>query len=615
MAKIFLGRAKASLITLNALDQKHETRRPAVGIFIPLDDTTRPIFDLDSESASKNLGVFHIDGISPYSRDPQDTRVRLKFSARGNLSQEMNTYSIALEVQYVALAVALAVTLLALNEPLGGLPLFIIDSKKYKASSKAMNVEQIAYGLLLPEKELEEGVEFQEKLSAFISSDYISPLAPYPWDQARDDNPTALTRNAQSSVLMNLLAITHGDLVSIDSLISSEEHINTALEQESEGILGTSEDTLENSINYEIFAVCYYMMKSVYSHSRASTPELQSAVKDFDTVSAIEYNPSIDMTFSSIVSDLEKSDELKNVKISQKDKTNREISREENIVIWNKDVSLSPSEKIRSIYEYLTTLDDAEDYKYLLAQPLDDEDELNELAEKYGFGKIFTTMSIKIADYALRKGFIIKRLDDVVMPAPLILSYWVNMSEDDFMWEFPALSPSLSRYNFENAVDIFLIHYEPQRDIRQVPHLWGTFHFLGHHLLDFKEWSEWSSSDFALALDKLENNTNEFNQLKKFIIQLVDKIHAKDGSDESDEDQSGCIVSEAMSSFISEDMDVESFARMIAMSIPVLADMLAMKGGLTPESDKWENTRMDYISNVLYQVAVHFGDRIQFAIR
>lgn len=614
MTDIFLKDAKVSLITIMPSEPDSTLRKPAIGIFTSLNETTIPTLDSDSESSSSILPAFVIYDIKPVSQKLNDTRVRLFFHAPNAMTSEVTQYSFVTEVHYVALSMSLG----ALNEPAGGLPFYFINADKYKPTPKAtMGVEQFAFALIFPPKETDEGEEFMEKLSGLVSEDYAKPLAPVAWDEIQQENEAnPLVRSAQSKLMMMLLGLARGEVSPLMELISMEEDIDIfASDNEDDDIDEAS------MVRMEMLSICVQIAQNAYQRITNLNPELQTAAKNVDNVSAVDYNPQIDIAFAKITSDPSVEGIFNEVKISD-GKTPGEIAREKNIAEWNKPFSDTWPEVLTPLAEYIDTLDHADVYRELVDIDFSDKDLVDEKIDDYGLGKIFTSICISIVSYSLKKGYLMRSNYDATLPPAILLNDWTNIFEDDFVWELPALTADLASYNFKNAVDVFMMYYEPAHQVDKAVYLWEAVHDIGHHITSSSEWSGYTAEKFAEEFDALNINTQEFADFKSWILRYFRKIkeiqtayeqQQQDSDDEGHE--SGCVVATAMSEFIVEELDIEKMAETVAMTFPVLADLVALRKDLEPTSDAWAIVRASYIYSLLNGIAEGFGDRIRIALR
>lgn len=609
MVEIFLKDAKVSLITIMGPKGDFSLRKPAIGVFASLDESTLPVMDA---GGSNSATAFIISDVRPASSKMHDARVKVYFEAPHG-EEEPAQYGFTTEIHYLALAMALG----AVNSPAGGLPIYFIDSNKYKMNAKfSITPDQIEFAVILPPKETEEGEELSEKLAAMIHSDYAVPLAPVPWDQVVDsDEPSPLVRAAQSKLLMLLLGLARGEISPLIELMSYEDAIDLFDAEEED------DDTDEKElIRMEILALCVKIAQHAYGRITTLNPELQTAAKGIDSVDTIDYNPQVDLVFSKLVSDPEVMGIFKDVKIAAKDKSEQEILREQNIKTWNAPFSESWPEQMKPIEDYLNTLEHGDIYHELVDLDFSDLEALEEKKDDYGLGKIFTSICIAISSYALKKGVTVLNSSSVTVPAPLLLSAWTNTFEDGYVWELPALTDSLTNYSFKNAVDVLTMYYEPAHDIEKAFYLWSVIHALGHHITASDDWNDYTPEMLAHDLDNLEINTQEFIDFKSWILRYFRKIkeieteaNSFGGADEHESD--ACAVSEAMHEFIDPDMDLEKMAEVVAMAFPVFADILALRAGLEPGEESWELSRKTYIYEMLSEIAEEFGERVRFALR
>jgi hypothetical protein len=612
LSEIFLKDAKVSLITIMAPNGDFSLRKPAIGVFASLDESNTPDYDKDPENPTV-LSAFMVKDIKPVSNKVHDARVKVIFEAPFGPESAPTEYSFNTEIHFMALAMALG----AVNAPAGGLPMYFIDSNQYKANPKfSMTPGQFEFAVILPPKEYTEGEELSEKLAAMVHADYAVPLAPVPWDAiAESDEPNPLMRAAQSKLFMILLGLARGEVSPLMELMNMEESIDLfAAEEEDDD----TDD--EEMVQMEILSLCVTIAQNAFRRITTLNPELQTAAKGIDSVSTIDYNPQVDLVFSKLVNDPEVMGIFKDVKIAAKDKSKQEILREENIKTWNEPFSTSWPEPMTAIEEYLDTLEDADIYRELIDLDFSDNELVAEKTDDYGLGKIFTSLCISISSYALKKGVTALKSSDITVPAPLILCSWVNIFEDSYVWELPALTSSLSTYSFNNAVDVLTMFYEPAHDIEKAFYLWSVVHALGHHITNSDDWNDYTPEHLAKDLNSLEINTQEFADFKSWILRFFRKIQEVNnaendfgGADEHPSD--ACAVSEAMHDFIDPEMDIQKMAEVVAMAFPVFADILATRAGLEPGNEDWNSHRNTYIYEMLTEISEEFGDRILFALR
>lgn len=612
MVEIFLKDAKVSLITTMAGNGDFSLRKPAIGVFASLDESVLPSTGKTPENPDV-LPAFMISDIKPASNKIHDARVKVYFEAPHGENNEPTEYYFITEIHYLALAMSLG----ALQAPAGGLPIYFIDSNKFKMNPKfSMGIEQLEFAVILPPKEYDQAEELSEKMAAMIHADYAVPLAPVPWDQVSEsDEPNPLVRAAQSKLFMILLGLARGESATLIELMNLENEIDIFDAEEEDDDIDD-----ESLIKMEILSLCVKIAQDAYRRISSLNPELQTAAKGIDSVSTIDYNPQVDLVFTKLVNDPEVMGIFKDVKIASKDKSEQEILREENIKTWNLPFSESWPEPMQSIEDYLDTLEDADIYRELIDFDFSNAEELAEKTDEYGLGKIFTSLCISISSYALKKGMTVRQSADVTVPAALLLSSWTNIFEDDYVWEIPALTDSLVNYSFNNAVDVLTMYYEPAHDIEKAFYLWSVVHYLGHHITNSDDWDAYTPEKLAKDLDALEINTQEFVDFKSWILRYFRKIkeieteaNSFGGADEHESD--ACAVAEAMHEFIEPEMNIEKMAEVVAMAFPVFADILATRAGLEPGNEDWNLSRTTYIYELLSEIAEEFGDRVRFALR
>lgn len=612
LVEIFLKDAKVSMITIMGPKGDFSLRKPAIGVFASLDELTLPVMEKGSE---KEVAAFVITDIRPASNKQHDARVKVYFEAPNGEDKAVTQYGFTTEIHYLAVAMALG----ALSAPAGGLPIYFIDSNKYKMNSKFLATpDQIEFAVILPPKETEEGEDMSDKMAAMIHSDYAVPLAPVPWDQVVDsDEPSPLVRASQSKLLMLLLGLARGEVSPLIELMSYEDQIDMFEDDEEDDDEEMDDAAL---IKMEILSLCVKIAQHAYGRITTLNPELQTAAKGIDSVDTVDYNPQVDLVFSKLVNDPEVMGIFKDVKIAAKDKSEQEILREENIKTWNEPFSESWPEPMKPIADYIDTLEHSDIYHELVDIDFSDVELLAEKIDDYGLGKIFTSICISISSYALKKGTTVLNSSSVTVPAPLLLNAWTNTFEDGYIWELPALTESLTNYSFKNAVDVLTMYYEPAHDIEKAFYLWSVVHALGHHITASDDWDGYTPEKLAHDLDNLEINTQEFLDFKSWILRYFRKIkeieteaNSFGGADEHESD--ACAVSEAMHDFIDPDMNLEKMAEVVAMAFPVFADILALREGLEPGEEGWEANRKTYIYEMLSEIADEFGERIRLALR
>ena len=616
MKEIFLKDASVSLITVMPLEPDFSQRKPAIGVFVPLNETTLPVLDDTSESDSASVPAFIITDAQPADvDDPRNTQVIVSFNAMNEKTQEMTSYAFPMDIQFLALSMALS----AVNSPAGGLAIYFINSDKYTPGVEVTTgVYQFAFALILPPKEETEGEEFMEKIAALAHEDYSTPLAPIGWDEiSQDQSNNPLVRAAQSKLMMLLLGLARGEVSPLMEIISMEADID---QFESDEVSDEDANDPLFMARLEMLSICVQIAQNAYQRIANLNPEMQTAAKSVDNISAVDYNPQVDIIFSKLISDPGVEGIFKNVKISPSDRSPEEITRDKNIVAWNKPMSEMWPVELLPLSQYLSTLPDESVYRELVDMDYKNNDLVNEKIDEYGLGKIFTGLCISIVSYALKKGILMQNSHNVIFPPTVLLNDWTNIFEDDFPWELPALAGSLATYNFKNAVDVLTMYYEPAHQVDKAVYLWEVVHDIGHHLAHSDEWKGYSSDKLAFEFDSLGINTQEFSDFKSWILRYFRKIKelessAEEQSSDNEHGGEGCVVAMAMSEFIDESLDVQKMAEIVSMSFPVFADIMAMRKGLSPDDDDWDIIRKTYIYTLLTSIADSFGDRIRIALR
>lgn len=640
--KKFLRGTKASLITLSNDVNDPTARQPAVGVFMSLSEGECP---MKIKNGGNNVSAFVIHDIRPASSKEFDGRVKVFFYAPSRENKKkVVEYNFIIPIQYIATSMSLS----AVEEPLGGLPIVFFDKEDIKLNEKiTMDIFSSAFFLIFPMKESQDNIDLSDKMEELIAKPYTTALAPVPWDMitstgGEDPNPNLST--AQGIMFNHLIALARGDMGALMEIMAMEKYLDAAhggdlLEVDDdvidlsddiiphEDILSDSEDeeddivadmdALDSEESFEeqveqakftIYPLCFTIANTMMERIKGFNPKIKGiAMRNPEVVTSVEYEPWFDLEFNALTSSLE--DIFKGENFGSDNP--EDIQRRENIAYWEAPIDEScPS--MKPLFEYLDAQPDKDIYREILNADFNDNDEAHKILARYGVGKCFTAMTMLIASYALKKGTLLSQFTREVVPAPEIISSWIGVSDTDFVWELPSLAHSLAQYNVSNTVDVLSMYYKPANEMENAIYLWNSINYITHLFQNHDFWSNMSKEEFKGKLDKLEDNTSESLKFKKWLESFFSVI--KNDTNNTDPEKQNEIHG-AIHEFFNSEEDITVLATYVAKTFIAFADIATMNQELTADDPEWNVRRIVILNHILTGVAEHTGKRVEFVIR
>jgi hypothetical protein len=608
MKTIIIENAKSFLTSVLIPGSTIKARTPAIAVYAPVSNEN---FAHMEHGALGTVSAYIIHDVVAFSEDPSDSRVNIHFHFSGELDESFETnYIVTLGIHELAIVNALGAMH---NHTGGGIPIVFIDSSLHAPEPAAvLDPAKISFALIPPHYKSEEAVEFSKKLSELFNSSFSVALSSRPWFENEEEHePSAILRAVQGRLLPILMGLTRGDVAYTKELVRFEpelDNITNAIDEHDEDAV----------YSREFLGLLVQTAKAVYGRAVLCNPSLQTVESTAENVGPIEYRPDVDVFFNKITSGPEFNDIFENVQKDFKvEKSENEIKRDQNVAIWESSLESNWPTNMVAAGEYLETLDDYEIYVSLLHEDFDDVERINERIQEFGLGKIFTALMLTISAYALKRVDILTKNDsETDFPAVLILNEWINVSDDNFVWEIPALAESLSLYETKTAVDVLTMYYQPRKNPTEAFHLLALLHTLGHHFAEDPEWDEY---DFTLLKDdlaSLEINTPKFKEFSEWFLKYIDTLMENFGENEEVEDDEACYSSATTRAVIESSEDIEKIAGFAATALPVMADILAKKNpDLDEGGEDWTAFRNGYILSVLTTAAESFGGRIKLVTR
>lgn len=608
MKTIIIDKTKSFLTSVLIPGSTAKSRTPALAVCAPMDDGD---FIHVEHGAPGVVSAYVIHDVTPFNDDPSDSRVNVHFHFSGEPDESFeNAYVVTLGIHELAIVNVLG----AMHDHSGGgVPIVFIDSNLHDIDNvTVLDPTKISFALVTPHYKSEEAVEFSQKLAELFNPSFSVARSSRPWYEDENENePSPILRAAQGRLLPILMGLSRGDVAYIKELIRFEpelDNITNAIDEDDEDAV----------YSRDLLGLLVQTAKAVYGQAVLCNPSLQTVESTAENVGPIEYRPDVDVFFNKITSGPEFNDIFKNV---QKDfvveKSENEIKRDQNVAIWESSLDTNWPSSMADIGAYLATLEDYEIYVSLLHEDFNDVERINERIKEVGLGKIFTALMLTISGYALKRvNILTEDVSEASFPAVLILNEWINVSEDNFVWEIPALAESLALYETKTAVDVLTMYYQPRKNPTEAFHLLALLHILGHH---FAEGPEWDEYDFALLkedLASLEINTPKFKEFSEWFLTYIDTLLEEFGESEDGEDDEACYSSAATRTIIESSDDIEKVAEFAATVLPVMADILAKKNpDLDEGGEEWNAFRHGYILDVLTSAAESFGGRIKLVTR
>ena len=608
MKTIIIDKVKSFLTSVLIPGSSVKSRTPALAVCAPVNNEN---FAHLEHGAPGVVSAYIIHDVVPCSEDPMDARVNIHFHFSGDSDEEFETdYVVTLGIHELAIVNALS----AMHDHSGGgVPIVFIDSELHDPDPSAvLDPAHISFALVPPHYKSEEAVELSKTLAELFNSSFSVARSGRPWyDNEEEHEPSAILRAAQGRLLPILMGLARGDVAYIKELIRFEPELDTIADSIDEA----DDDAVYNR---ELLGLLVQTAKAVYGQAILCNPSLQTVESTVENVGPIEYRPDIDVFFNKITSGPEFNNIFESVQKDFKvEKSESEIKREKNVAIWESSLDSNWPAKMSAIGEYLETLDDHDVYVALLHEDFNDVERINERIQEVGLGKVFTALMLTISAYALKRVEILT-IDETAptFPAVLILNDWINVSEDNFVWEIPALAKSLALYETKTAVDVLTMYYQPRRNPTEAFHLLALLHTLGHHFAEDPEWDEYDFAQLQEDLASLEINTPQFKEFSEWFLTYIDTLLEAFGESEDGEDNEACYSSAATRAVMEASDDIEKIAEFAATILPVMADIRAKKNpDLDEGGEDWTVFRYEYILGVLTSAAESFGGRIKLVTR
>lgn len=608
MKTIIIDKVKSFLTSVLIPGSSAKSRTPALAVCAPISNEN---FAHLEHGAPGVVSAYIIHDVVSFSEDVFDSRVKIHFHFSGEQDETFETnYIVTLGIHELAIVNALS----AMHDHTGGgVPIVFIDSNLHDPDPVAvLNPSHISFALVPPHYKSEEAVEFSQKLAELFNPSFSVARSGRPWyENDEEHEPSAILRAAQGKLLPILMGLSRGDVAYIKELIRFEPELDN--------ITNAIDEADEDAVyERELLGLLVQTAKAVYGQAILCNPSLQTVESTVENVGPIEYKPDVDVFFKKITSGPEFNDIFKSVQKEFKvEKSENEIKRDKNVAIWESNLESNWPTKMSDIGAYLKTLDDHETYAALLHEDFNDVESINERIQEVGLGKVFTALMLTISAYALKRVDILtKDESEAVFPAVLILNEWINVSEDNFVWEIPALTESLSLYETKTAVDVLTMYYQPRKNPTEAFHLLALLHTLGHHFAEDPEWDAYDFAQLKEDLASLEINTPKFKEFSEWFLTYIDTLLEAFGESEDGPDDEACYSSATINSVLEASADIEKTAEFAATVLPVMADILAKKNSdLDEGGEEWNAFRHDYILGVLTNAAESFGGRIKLVTR
>lgn len=608
MKTIIIEKVKSFLTSVMIPGTTVKARTPALAIYAPISNEK---FAHMNHGEAGVVSAYFIHDLVAFNDDPSDSRVKVHFHFSGEPDDSFETnYIVTLGIHELAIVNALGAMH---SHSGGGVPIVFIDSNLHEPNPvTVLDPAHISFALVTPHYKSDEAVEFSQKMEGLFNSNFSIARSSQPWfENEEEDEPSPVLRAAQGRLLPILMGLSRGDVAYVKELVRFEPELDN---------ITTSIDAADEDAVYdrELLGMLVHIAKSVYGQAMLCNPSLQTVESKIENVGPLEYKPDVDVFFKKITSGPEFSDIFKNIgKDFKVEKSENEIKRDRNMAIWESSLDSDWPTNMVDIGTYVAALEDYDIYASLLKEDFNDVERITERIEEVGLGKIFTTLMLTISAYALKRVEILTKDDDeVTFPAVLILNEWINVSEDNFVWEIPALTESLSLYEMTTAVDVLTMYYQPRKNPTEAFHLLALLHTLGHH---FAEDDEWDDYDFAMLktdLASLEINTPEFKEFSEWFINFIDTVMELFIESEEAEESEACYSSATTRAVIEASDDIEKIAGFAALVLPVMADILAKQNpDLDEGGEDWTEFRRGYILSVLLSAAESFGGRIKLVTR
>lgn len=648
-----IKRVKTSVATL-LLGPNQIHRIPVVAIsFIPPKGML--IASADDEG-SIMIPKYEITDIIPVEDNAENTLVEMIFSEKPMSDEDTEEYDpIEYKVIVPIHTVVLAQALSLINESFNIVALN--HSTTAQKDSQAVELDQVFLTINFPSDDEETYQDIQDKLSTLVDSQFVEPL--HPSGGSEDTGYSAIPeplRRSQMAIMPLLSALSQDDAktlirimalepildnfhlrnhnqnpdVSIgeyskvlESMEDTESYIAPEIPEDIEymstfeySILDNMTDAMENHLKIhepQVRDRSYYKdvtllvlltnIKAIYENSE--TDDFITNINLVDEENIGESTAPLNRAFMNIIKTGDLQDTFAKIESEKVERTEVEIEWAADVKKWQQSPDEYWPENMNQVEAQLRSLDDAATYFDIMKRSYSTPEEFRALVSEYSLGKVFTSLILKTAINLSKYTSIVHKHDNET-PSTLVATHWINRPDDDYIWEFPALSYDLASYDVSTFVTLL-------RYIRNDSAGYMSVALHGIATKIIKEgWDrtnlEWHLSEYTGMPEKYQKMFLDFTSAIDDVE--IDPQEIDIHNIESREELDYYVAAKGIQEYIGSDpFSIEENAHMLAYAFPALADIhvqtLSAKEANDEEqkiimgSTEWKKHRVQYIEDLL----------------
>lgn len=657
-----IKRVKTSVATL-LLGPNQIHRIPVVAIsFIPPKGMTLASAD---DEGNIMIPKYEISDIIPVEDNAENTLVEMVFSEKPMAEEDTEDFSpVEYKVTVPIHTVVLAQALSLINESFN--IVVLKHSSTPQKDSQAVELDQVVMTINFPSDNEEAYQDIQDKLSALVDAQFVEPL--HPAGGSQDVGYYAIPeplRRSQMAIMPLLSALSQDDAKTLIRIMALEPILdNFHLRNHNQNpdvsigeyskVIESMEDT-ENYVAPEIPEDIEYMSTFEYSildnmtdamedHLKINEPQVrdrsyykdvtllvlltnikavyeQSETDDFitninlvDEESLGESTVPLNRAFMNIIQTNELNDTFAEIEPEKVERTDIELEWAADVKKWQQSPDEYWPENMSQVEAHLRSLDDADVYFDIMKRSYSTSEEFRDLVSEYSLGKVFTSLILKTA-INLSKYTSIVHKHDTETPSTLIATHWINRPDDDYIWEFPALSYDLASYDVSTFVTLLKYIRNDSAGYMSV-----ALHGVAKKIIE-EGWDrtnlEWHLSEYTGMPEKYQKMLLDFTSSIDDVE--IDPQEIDIHNIESREELDYYVASKGIREYIgSEPFAIDENAHMLAYAFPALADIhvqtLSSENSEDEEqkiamgSTEWKKNRVQYIEDLLGSV-VHNVER------
>lgn len=606
--KLAFGAVELKLITVmeKSADGSSLSRYPAFAGSVAVNEIFREIPLNADATADHEVPLFKIIKIAPKS-NPNDTRVDIEFEIKESVFYEGAAIgTMTLKTQELAVMLALQ------SSGASGVhvPVLFVDKEKYSiATRKAFSLDMASFALMLPAQHEDNHNNVVRGLTGAVNASVMDPAGVI---FARDNSNRAL---AHIETLARTLAATHGlgrgDVSIIREMIAAEVVIDT-LDEYIENPEITGDEKLEMVLKGNMLSSLVNGYHEALEHAPTvehnvsidENTNLQEVDDFFQIISSSELSD----TFTRVISDLKPGE------------GGREIAIEAALERWDTPLTVSWPEQMHPIRDFIAEHPEGEVYDELIDLDYSNLKLLDAAIEKFGRGKITTSLAIALAGLAVKHAEFTKVHDNIPnYPFMDELISWIDdpTVSNNHMWEFLALRVPYASYDTKFAKELFMIeqykyNMAGTNELANPRHIIAVLAFVGKSFLAAGLWNDYDFSKMSEDAKHFEVNVAGFDKFMiwfpEFVSTLINSQKAAMEAGMSDEQAIAHAVIDSANRTVHQNAEnMEQLAQNVSFIIPFLADLIPYKSNFEVGTDEWIGARRACILEALIHSASVFS--------